>query len=165
MNPASLNFILKLCNLSQSDLARMAGVSRQAVSSWFRKTHSIKMMPLIKLSHGLNISLDDLTQFLQKSDPLDVFTTERQMQLKTNLLWDKLYPTLDGYLIALLRNDLRALARLTQVYGLFTAATIVGGGRKSKIWILFHRYKKFIPPVQRQGQEKIWQLQKGLGLI
>lgn len=165
MNPKNLEIILELNNLSQTDLACLAGVSRQAVSKWFHKAHSMRMTALIRLSHKLSIRLDTLAHFLEQQNFLAPLTPQQQEQIETNLLWDRLFLTLDRFVIALLKNNLRALARLTQVYGLFMASSILGGKSRSTIWTLFHRYKKFLPPMLRQEQEKIWLLQKNLDLI
>ena len=157
----ALKSLLEFRGLSQSDLARMAGVSRQAVSFWFQKgrksqpinLHSVNLQ---KLCDELNIRMESLL----KPSPC-VSDPKKRKDLETSFLWDRLFPGLEGFVVALVRGDHRALARLVQVYGLFQARAVVG----SSIWKEFHRYKKHLHPVRREECERIWNLQENLGLI
>lgn len=161
MDCFALRSLLKLRGLSQSDLARIAGVSRQAVSAWFKNGRdnqpiNLHSANLQKLCDGLNIRMESLLKpSLLVSDP------KKREDLEASLLWDRLFPDLEGFIVALVRKDLRALARLVQVYGLFQAQAVID----PSVWKRFHRYKKNLHPVRREECERIWNLQKNLGLI
>ena len=119
----TLRVICKLKHLSQSDIARMAGVSRQATSLWFKEstTMSIQSTHLQNLSHALHIKIDDLM------NPLPLIEDKEYVSsLKASLLWDHLYPDFEDFIIALVQKNSRATARLVEIYGLFQASTLVG---------------------------------------
>lgn len=159
MNLKTLEIIAKLRNLSQNDIAKKAGVSRQAVSLWFKEkkeTINVQSRHLQKLAQELNLRVDDLLQPLPSfADP------EYAAQLKTTLLWDHLYPTIEDFAVALVQNKLQALARLVEVYGLFSAHALLG----KVVWKLFPKYKKFLPPVRRKQCEQLWLLEQNPNLI
>ena len=59
----NLELLCKKRGLNQSDLARLAGVSRQAVSLWFKQEGdfiNINSRNLDRLCRGLGISPDEL---------------------------------------------------------------------------------------------------------
>ena len=155
MNMRTLRVICKLKHLSQSDIARMAGVSRQATSLWFKEstTISVQSTHLQKLSYALHIKIDDLM------NPLPLIEDKEYVSsLKASLLWDRLYPDFEDFIIALVQKNARATARLVEVYGLFQASTLVG----NVVWKNFQKYKKYLPPVRRKQCEQLWNLQQNL---
>ena len=162
MNLQTLQTILDLKGLTHSDLARLAGVSRQAVSLWFQKAKgtgqaiNLHTKTHRRLAESLGMSMDDL------SSPFPLYEQEEQIQkLESVLLWDRLYASLHRFVGAVIREQPQALARLVQVYGLFQAAKIAGRA----VWKKFPKYKKHLEPVQRANWERVWILQKNLGLI
>jgi transcriptional regulator with XRE-family HTH domain len=163
MNADMLKAIAQARGLNHSDLARLAGVRRQSVSLWFKKaqkdaTHEINLhaQNQRKLAEGLGVTLDELIRPL----PLHGDPGKRRI-METEILWDRLYPSLSAFAVALNRGEFPALARLVQAYGLFQAAAIAG----EKIFKQFPRYKRHIEPNQRKSWERVWILQKSLGLI
>ncbi|HLG19385.1 MAG TPA: helix-turn-helix transcriptional regulator [Bdellovibrionota bacterium] len=161
MNLQTLKTLAELRGLNQSDLAKMAGVRRQAVSLWFKGTEPggdihLKAQHLYRLAKTLGVSLEVLRE------PLPMLSEPKEVaSLETSLLWDRLYPSLARFSVALLRCESPAIARLVQVYGLFQAAAIAG----NRVWTKFPVYKRFIEAVQRKEWERVWKLQKNLGLI
>ena len=150
MNTKFLKILSILRGYSQSDLARMTGISRQAVSLWFKNQSTqanIQSKHLEKLSSALEISLDELVK------PLPALENEQNCQnLTTTLLWDKLYPSLESFFAAIINEEPRALARFVEVYGLYGASHNMG----ACVWKKFNDYKKYIHPIRRQQCEKIW---------
>lgn len=148
----TLNVLMKVRGLNQSALAKAAGVSRQAASQWLTQPPEdrigIRGEHLLKLSRALNISMDEL------AEPLPVLDPESQESLAAELLWDKLYPDLMDFAIALTRGEPQALARLAQVFGLFRAAKTAGDAA----WRRFPEYKRFIHPQRRGDLERVWKL-------
>ena len=159
MDSRTLTLIGMLRGLNQSDFARMAGVSRQAVSLWAKQpVISLRSKNLRQLSTALGVSLDDLVQ------PLPILNDEKNAAtLQITLLWDRLFPSLESFVIALVQGDLRAVARLVQVYGLYASAkTLRESGRESgggsPVWKNFHQYKRYLHPARRSQCEKLWTL-------
>jgi len=154
MNMPILKVISKLRHLSQSEIAKMAHVSKQAVSLWFQKEEStinIQSTHLHALAQALHLKVDDLLTPLPLSED-----SPDKISLKTSLLWDRLYPTLEDFAVALIQHKLKALSRLVEVYGLFESQSIVG----KSIWTLFPKYKKYLPPVRRKQCEALWRLEQ-----
>lgn len=162
MNIITLKIILKTRGICQSDLAKMAGISRQAVSLWFKskddRDHTeinVHSKHLQRLSHALHINVDDLLQ------PLPCLSDTQSMEsFRTSLLWDYLYPSVEDFVIALVHRQPRAVGRLVQVCGFFQAEKLMG----HTVWKDFPKYKKFIHPVRRKECEQLWHLQKSLNL-
>ena len=154
MHIHTLKVICKLRHLSQSEIAKMAQVSKQAVSLWFqteKSTLNIQSTHLYALSQALHIKVDDLLKPL----PFTKNTSET-LSLKTALLWDYLYPSLEDFVIALVQKKTKALSRLIEVYGLFQGEAMLG----KSVWALFPRYKKYLPPVRRKQCEALWHLKQ-----
>ncbi|MCC6954411.1 MAG: helix-turn-helix domain-containing protein [Deltaproteobacteria bacterium] len=155
-----IKLLLALRGLTQSDLARLAGVSRQAVSLWFKSDQSngqinCSLSVLKNLSAGLSVPIS----MLLEQD--DIVSPRERKQLEAEYLWDRLYPSLEEFAIAIVRSEPSALARLVQIVGLFDAAKIAG----KNVWKRFPRFKSRIHPKRAEQCEIVWSLQKNLGLI
>lgn len=142
---SNIRLLCQLRGLKQSDLARMAGISRQAVSLWFQKGRKggvpVRSDHLVRLCRALEVGIDDLmTPLPDMSD------------LEASLLWDRLYPEISALVAAVLDGEPRALARLVQVHGLLVSARLFG----LKVIRNFHRYKKYIHPIRREQCEQVW---------
>lgn len=153
MTPVDLASVMSARKLNQSDLARLAGVSRQAVSLWMRQPMQtpveMRASHLLNLSRRTGISLDVLTA------PWPLVGTPEEDALSVELLWDRLYPGLVDFAVALAGNEEKAIARLVQVYGLYRAAVIVG----EEAWKGFPRYQRYIQPQRREGLERVWRFE------
>ena len=162
MDQNTLKTVLCAKGLNQSELARRVGLSRQAVSLWFKKIPDdrprwveLRSSHLSALARKLGLSIDLLTR------PLPGLSAKERQRLTTELLWDHLFKDLDAFLIALAQENNRALARLVEKRGLFEAAQIAGPG----VWKKFANYCKYLPPRKRANLEKLCELQRSLGLI
>jgi len=134
--------------LNRADVAKLAGVSRAAVSKWFRQGEetgvvNVETKTIFELAGALKLPPD---LFLKKRENLSAYETE--------FLWDRLYPDMEHFLKAVAEGRLPALARLVQVLG-FHQAKIVAG---KKSVTLFDKYKKYIHPTRRHALEAVWQL-------
>lgn len=134
--------------LNRADVAKLAGVSRAAVSKWFRQGEetgvvNVETKTIFELARTLKLPPD---LFLKERENLSAYETE--------FLWDRLYPDMEHFLKAVAEERLPALARLVQVLG-FHQAKIVAG---KKVVTLFDKYEKFIHPTRRRALEAIWQL-------
>lgn len=74
--------------------------------------------------------------------------------LEPSFLWDHLYPSMEEFLIAVIRGTPVAMARFVQVTGFFKAEAVFG----KKIVAAFPTYKHYIKPARRKGLETIWPL-------
>lgn len=159
MNMATIGFIASVRNLNHSQLANLCGVSRQAVSLWFKNEGEVSLR-----SNHLNALIKALkSRYNILNSPLPLIEDfQERHKVETQLLWDSLYPSLAAFLSALWKKDQRALARFVQVYGFFEAEKVVG---KKKTWDEFNEYKRFIKPPRRKILEVIWKKQKELDLI
>lgn len=147
MNVRTLQALLKARGWTRAELARRVGVSRQAVSLWFRgEEANLQSRHLIRLSQVLGVSVEELAK------PLPCFEPETHAQLRATLLWDRVFPDLDDLAVALNDRDPRALGRFVEVYGLFAAEATLG----SSVWIEFPNYKRHIQPVRRTELETLW---------
>lgn len=142
---SNIRMLCQLRGLKQSDLARMAGISRQAVSLWFKKGRKggvpVRSDHLVRLCQALEIGIEDLMTPLPGTSDLDA-----------SLLWDRLYPNVFALVAAGLDGEPRALARLVQVHGLLVSARLFG----RKVIGSFHRYKQYIHPTRREQCEQVW---------
>lgn len=130
-------------NLRKASLSRMAGVSRAAVTKWFKNPSpqgwvNVESRTLYSLASGLKVAPE---VFLRQVPSFD--------HLAPRFLWDGLFPTMELFLVAAGRGDPPALARLVQVLGFHDASQIVG----KRILSLFDHYKKFIKPARRRQLE------------
>jgi transcriptional regulator with XRE-family HTH domain len=154
MNVTTVKALADSRGLNQSDIARLAGVSRQRVSQWFHSAAlgapvSLRSGNLKALADGLKVSADELLA------PLPLLEEPEKAQRETvKLLWDRLYPDLVPFAIDVGRGRSRAVARLVQVYGLYAAARMAG----KSVWKNFPKYSRYIHPVRRKELEVLWQL-------
>ena len=144
----TIEALLKARGWTRAELARRVGVSRQAVSLWFRgKEANLQGRHLIRLSQVLGVPVEELAK------PLPCFNEpETHAQLRATLLWDRVYPDLDDLAVALNARDPRALGRFVEVYGLFGAEATLG----SFVWKDFPSYKRHIHPGRRSDLETLW---------
>lgn len=134
--------------LCQADLARMAGVSRAAVTKWFsgkmeKDWVNVETKSVFELSRSLGVSPEI---FFEANPSLSPLTT--------TFLWDHLYADMESFLCAALRGELRALGRLVEILGLYEAMHVVG----KKAITRFEKYKRYLPPARRKGLEALWPL-------
>jgi transcriptional regulator with XRE-family HTH domain len=150
VNLATLRTIARRKGRNQSEIARLTGVSRQAVSKWYRHARGdvqIRSTHLKALASGLGVPSDLLLDDLVGLRPDD------REQLKAELLWDRAYPDLDAFLLALIAGERRALGRLVEAFGLFESARLLG----RSVWSRFPDYNRHIHPTRRRGLEHVWQ--------
>lgn len=147
MNARTLAAFLKARGLSPAELARRVGVTRQAVSLWFREEQAnLQGRHLIRLGEELGVPVEVLVR------PLPCFEPETHARLLATLLWDRLYPDLDDFAVALLASEPRALGRFVEVYGLFAAEKTLG----KSVWKNFSEYARTIHPARRRELETLW---------
>ena len=152
VNVKTLEALLKARGWTRAELARRVGVSRQAVSLWFREAEAnIQSRHLIPLSRALGVPVDDLTE------PLPCFEAGIHAQLLATLLWDRVYPDLDDLAVALIAGEPRALGRFVEVHGLYSAEATLG----AVAWDRFPTYKRYIHPVRRLELETLWEWHEG----
>lgn len=146
MNTQTLKAILKARGWSQAELARRIGVSRQAVSLWFRcdATARVHAEHLLLVSRTLGIPVEDLVR------PLPAQGDEGEAD-RVALLWDALYPDLIEFAIAAGRFEAKAVGRLVEVFGMHAAARILG----ASVWKNFDDFKRFIHPARRRQLETL----------
>ena len=154
MNTQTLKALAEARNLSQADIGRYAGVSRQAVSQWFKTPEtdiSIGSLHLKALADAIGASADDLLR------PLPLVDNPKELgRVQAQLLWDRLYPSVPALAAAAVRGEAAAIARLVQIYGLYATAGMLG----AKVWRDFPVYKTHLIPARRRALEAIWQLRQ-----
>ena len=137
----NLHLLVMKRGLTQSALARLLCLSRQAVSLWFRSDSgfvNIHTKHLNRLCEVFNVSSHDLlTPFPEMGESRDY---------ETLFLWDRMYKSLDAFFIALANREWRAIGRLVQVVGLYRSANIMG----KTVWNDFNQYSRFIHPGKRK---------------
>jgi transcriptional regulator with XRE-family HTH domain len=144
MNVDTLRAYLRARGITQAELARRVGVSRQAVSAWLQtEDASVRGRTLLRVAAALGVSAEALDRPL----PVD------EASLKPVYLWDHLYPDLVAFAIALNRREPEAIARLVQVHGLFAAERIIGKG----VWARFGEYRQFIHPARRHELDTLYE--------
>lgn len=154
MNVATLKSYCEMKGLTQAKLAERTGISRQAISSWFKKAEKGPVIDVNvysrnqdSLAVALGISVREL------SLPLPVLSDPKHKKsIEVALLWDRLYPSIEKFIAGMTCGQPEALARLVQVYGLFAAEKIAG----KLVWVRFPRYKNKIHPAVRRKIEVIW---------
>ena len=96
-----LEAIMEVRGLTQSDLARAANVSRQAVSAWFAEANpagEATIDPKLSVVRQLSASLAIDVNTLISKYPL---TRDDQELLRASFIWDGLYPSLISFALAL----------------------------------------------------------------
>ena len=147
MNVRTLEALLKARGWTRAELARRVGLSRQAVSLWFRrKEANLHGRNLIRLGRVLGVPVEDL------AGPLPCFEPETRARLRAALLWDRMFPDLDDLAVALHAGDPGALGRFVEVYGLYAAEATLG----ASVWRGFPDYKRHIHPARRADLERLW---------
>jgi transcriptional regulator with XRE-family HTH domain len=136
-------------------LAKKIGVSRQTIYKWLHSIEyiSIKSSLLEKLSKFLQIKIEVLLS------PLPCTDKKTNNELNASLLWDHLYPSIEHLVIAAIKWEPQAIARLVQTYGFITTAKIMGRGSKNALWDRYPFYKKHIHPAKRSALDKVWENQ------
>lgn len=148
MNNQALINICTIKNINQATIAKMAHVSRAAVTRWFKNVQkdgwiNIETNTLRLLAKNLGVPCAQLLKETPELSPI-----------KTLFIWDNLFPDMESFLKALSIFDLKAVARLVQVKGFYDAKILLG----KKIITQFKAYKHFIKPVRRKELESIWNL-------
>ncbi|MBI2067560.1 MAG: helix-turn-helix transcriptional regulator [Deltaproteobacteria bacterium] len=139
---------MKSKNLSRADVARLAGLSPAAVTKWFREVNpegrvNVESRTLFRLASSLGIPAENLLK-----------PTANLAPYQTEFLWDRLYPSMEDFIFALIQDRPSAIARLVQQVGFYEASKIIG----KKAISLFDRYRRFIHPVRRKQLEVLWPL-------
>ena len=140
--------IMKIRKINKAEIAKLAGISRAAVTKWFSQEGkndwvNVETKTIIQLAEHLHLSPEI---FLQKRVNLD--------RMSHRFLWDSLYPDMESFIEALSKHELPALARLVQVLGFREAKDVVG----KSVLELFPKYKRFIKPMRRKELETLWPL-------
>jgi transcriptional regulator with XRE-family HTH domain len=153
---SKLQMIMKSRGINQSDIAKIAGISRQSVSLWFSQDsdfQNIQILHIMKLSEGLNISIDELVK------PMPILNDpEKRKSLFTEFCWDYLYPDIGAFFVALLKNEWPAVGRLVTCRGLYESANLLG----EIVWDNYHLYSKYIHPVKKKECDHIWKIHPSL---
>lgn len=143
-----LKSLLKIKGWRPAELAYRAGISRAAVSRWYRQGEkdgvvNVETRTLVQVAAAFGLSAA-------------VFFEKRALLAphRTRFLWDGLYADMEGFVKALAEDRQVSVARLVQVLGLAEARKIMG----KKIVTGFASYKKFIKPARRRQLEIIWPL-------
>lgn len=141
--------------LSQSDLARLAGVSRQAVSKWLKPGNKgLRLSTLQNLSLRLGMSVDLLIRPIEYDLKRGSSFSEAVQSLESQFLWDRLYPSLEAFVGAIACSQKRAIARLVEEVGLLAAKKIAG----KQVIERFLQYQKYIKPERRKEIFFIWKI-------
>ena len=120
VNSNSLQMLMRAQGVSQSEIARRIGVSRQAVSLWLKQPDQIHVTGknLVLTARALGRPVERLIEPLPLRDP------QTREQLQARLLWDRIFVSLEDLAIAVARKEPRAIARLVEVHGLYAAAKL-----------------------------------------
>jgi transcriptional regulator with XRE-family HTH domain len=152
LNTRTLDGYLKARGWTRSELARRVGVSRQAVSLWFRGDEAnLQSLHLMRLAEVLGVTVEDL------ATPLPCFDPPTRARLRATLLWDRLYPDLDDLAVALNAGEPIAVARFVQMYGLYAGERTLGAW----VWAAFPDYRRYLHPARRAQLEILWEWHKG----
>lgn len=147
MDVRTLEALLKARGLSRAELARRVGVTRQAVSLWFRGERAEpRGRHLVRVAEVLGVPVETVTR------PLPCLGAAEHARLRATLLWDALYPDLDDFAIALRAREPRALARLVEVHGLYGAEKAIG----PDAWSRFPDYERFLHTGRRGELRTLW---------
>ena len=149
----NLKILMLKKGLSQSQLARELGLSRQAISLWFASDKdfiNVHTRHIESICVAFNVSPQDLlTPFPETKGAKDESAL---------FLWDLIYKNLDDFYVALANKEWNAVGRLVQVLGLYRSSKILG----KIVWDDFYKYSKFIHPSKRKVCEVVWLQKKNL---
>ena len=141
---------------SQADIARAAGVSRQAVSLWFaseRDFQNVHVATLLRLSDSLEV---DPAEFLEPLPGMDDPAAVRR--LAAEFCWDRAYAGIYRFLAALAAAEPRATARFIESRGIYAAASVIG----QRIWDDYAGLRPLLPPVRRAEIDTAWRIHRDL---
>lgn len=141
---------------SRADVARAAGVSRQAVSLWFAPGGdlcNVHVATLMKLSSALAIDPAELLKPLPGMSDADAVR-----RLEAEFCWDRAYPDIYRFLAALADAQPRAVARFIESRGLHEAAAVVG----ERVWSDYAALRRLLPPVRRAEVDTICRIHRDL---
>jgi len=141
---------------SQSDVAKAAGVSRQAVSLWFAADddfQNVHVANLLKLSDSLDIDPAELLKpFRGMKDPASV------RLLYAEFCWDRTFPDIYSFLSALAGSDPRAVARFIECRGIYEAVAVLG----KRVWRSYPELSKLLPAARRKEIDIVWKIHQDL---
>ena len=104
----------------------------------------------------------DLLRVLRPRAPVgEPVQSDLGILLHTAFCWDHPQASIDAFCDRVNRHEWPAVARLVQAIGLFRSATLLG----PVIWHDYTKYSRYIHPTLERGLNRVWQLQKNLGLI
>ena len=151
-----LKMVMAKKGYRQSDVAKAAGVSRQAVSLWFAQDddfQNLHVANLVNLSNDLGIDPAELHEPLACiSDPAAV------RQLYAEFCWDRSYPDIHWFLVALAGSRPRAVARFIECRGIYEAAAVLGKGT----WRAYRGIRKHLAPARRREIDTVWKVHHDL---
>ena len=163
MLASTLNSLLLLKRIKPAELARRSGISRQAISKWFKLAEhknlnqiNAEWNTVQKIAAALKIE-----PALLSKDFFGKLTTEQKENYRTLLLWDRSYESMESFTIALAKKEYKAIGRYVQVFGILAAEKIFG----SWIFKKFDQYAPFIHPVRRKEIKNLCQNLQQLNLI
>ena len=140
----------------QSDVAKAAGVSRQAVSLWFAADddfRNVHVATLMNLSAGLGIDPAELLK------PFPVLTDRATVRRwYAEFCWDRSYPDIYRFLVALAGSEPRAVARLIASRGIYEAAAVLG----ARVWRTYPGLRQFLPAARRTEVDAVWKIHHDL---
>jgi transcriptional regulator with XRE-family HTH domain len=142
--------------MNASMLAKKTEITRQAVSKWLKGRSNVESNSLMKAAIALQVDPAILLK-----DLFPGITPNQWEEWQTTLLWDHLYDSLESFVAALCREELPALARYVQTFGILNAEKIFG----KKIYVQFDRFSKWIHPTKRKELEVLCKELQMLGLI
>lgn len=141
---------------SRADVARAAGVSRQAVSLWFRAGGdfcNVHAATLMKLCAALAIDPAELLKPLP-----GISDAGAVRRLEAEFCWDRAYPDVYRFLAALADAQPRAVARFIESRGIHEAASAVG----QRVWSDYAALRQLLPPIRRAEVDTICRIHRDL---
>lgn len=140
----------------RADVANAAAVSRQAVSLWFAAEgdfRNVHVANLLNLSAGLGIAPAELLEPLPGlQDPV------AEKRLYAEFCWDRSYPDIYRFLVALAARQPRAVARLIESRGIFEAAAVLG----EHVWEAYPDLRARLPAARRAVVDAVWKIHHDL---
>ena len=140
----------------QSDVAKAAAVSRQAVSLWFAAEgdfRNVHVATLLNLSVGLGIPPAELLK------PLPGLQEPAEgRRLYAEFCWDRSFPDIYRFLAALTARQPRAVARLIESRGIFETAAVLG----AQVWQMYPQLRSRLPVARRTVVDAVWKIHHDL---